>query len=163
MLNISFDNIFLKLRNLESIDIRHIFYWRVVYFNNSMYINIVRQFPVTLKSLYMDIPGIPDFAQHLEIFTQLTDLGINAKDGCTMIITNDTFKPLQNIPIRSLTFYSNKLSRIEPLAFFWFSKLESLDLSKSTGILDINKLGEAWFGVNKNLKSLNLAHFKPTA
>ena len=126
-----------------------------------MYINILSQFSLTLKSLYMDIPDSPDFAQFLTNFSQLTDLGVNARDGFKMIITNDTFKPLRNLPIRTLMLHSNKLSGIEAMAFSWFPQLESLDLSNSSGVLDINGLGKAWYGMKNNtkLKSLNLDHF----
>ena len=157
MMSISFNEIFHKLRHLESIDIRYMFYWSDI--NLSTYINILHQFPVTLKSLYMNIPANSDFAQFLTNFTELTDLGISARD--MMFITHDTFKPFRNIPIRNLVLHFQTLVAIDMMSFSWFPQLESLDLSNSRGTLDLNGLSEAWYGLNNNtkLKSLNLENY----
>ena len=98
----SFDNLFRELRNLESIDIQYNLFDKRVPFNTSAFSNIIDQFPLQLKSVYVDIPPDLNFAQFFKNFTELTNLGINAKDTFRMNLNNDTFRPLKNLPIRSL-------------------------------------------------------------
>ena len=124
--------------------------------------NILQQLPVTLKSLYIDIPTDPKFASCLVNFRNLVNLGMiaKAKDKFKLYITNDTFKPLKNLPIRNITLCSKTMTKVDAMAFSWFSKLESLDMSNSSG-MDVNELSDAWLGLkNTSLKSLNLRRFK---
>ena len=70
-----------------------------------------------------------------------------------------TFRSLKNLPIRKFKFYSNKLMKIEAIAFSWFEKLEFLDMSDSKGI-DVDDLSDAWYGMkNVPIKSLILKNF----
>ena len=157
--NVSFDCLFISLDKLEYVNIQNNIFFGAISLPVNMLSSILSQFPKTLKSIYIDIPGDPHFASFLVNFTNLVSLGINAKEDYKMYITNETFTPLKNLPIRDLTFHSKQLIGVDALAFSWFRKLEYLDMSDSKGI-DVEKLSEAWFGMkNSPLKSLILRNF----
>ena len=157
-MNISFDTLFIGLTNLEHIDMQYNFF-KYVFFSMDMFSMILGQFPVTLKSLFIDIPDNSTFAVCFQRFKHLNNLGITSQDGVKLYITNSTFEPLTNSSIQKLSLQANSLTKVEALAFSWFSELESLDLSNSSG-LDFNQIGDAWFGLRyTKLKSLNLKNF----
>ena len=158
--NVSIDCLFISLRKLEHVNIRNNFFRKTVHFPVTMFVGILSQFPNTLKSLYIDIPGDPSFASFFANFTNLVSLGINAKDDYNLHITNETFTPLKNMSIRNLTLHSRNLIGIDALAFSWFCKLESLDMSDSNG-MNVEELSDVWFGLNNiPLKSLFLKNFR---
>ena len=158
--NISFDRLFSNLSELEYFNIQNNFRFRAISYPTEIFSKILDQLPGNLKSLYIDIPKSPNVASYLSKFTHLVNLGIFAKDQYRMIIANDTFKPLEKLPIRNLTLNSLWLTKIEAMAFSWFSKLESLDMSNSRGMA-INDLSDAWFGMNHiQLRYLNLTNFQ---
>ena len=140
--NINFGNLFNNLPHLVHVNIQYNFFFNKINFPVELFSNIIGQFPATLASLYTDIPPDSNFASVLVRFANLAHLGLNAKDKFKMSIVNDTFAPLKNLPIRSLSFHTNSLIKVEPMAFSWFSKLESLDLSNSSGI-SLNELSDA--------------------
>ena len=158
--NVSFNCLFTSLVKLEDVNIQYIFFGAKVPFNVTQFSSILTQFPDSLKSLHIDIPEDPNFASFLVNFTDLTSLAINAKDKYKMFITNDTFRPLKNLPIRNLTLHSNRLMKIDNMAFSWFEKLEFLDMSNSSGI-SVDDLSDAWHGMkNVPIKSIILNNFR---
>ena len=158
--NVSFDCLFISLRKLEHVNIQYNFFWRAVSFPVTVFSRILNQFPNTLKSLYIDIPGDPSFASFLANFTNLVSLGINAKQDYKMHITNETFKSLKHLSLRNLTLHSTRLTGVDALAFSWFRNLELLDMSDSKGI-NVEELSDVWFGMNNfPLKSLILRDFR---
>ena len=112
-----------------------------------------------MKTLYTDVPPVPNYAHVLSNFTELINLGIETGKVSIVVITNETFQPLMALPIRHLTIHSKRLSKIEAMAFSWFPHLESLDLSNSNG-MNVNMLSDAWIGMNSNLRSLKLVNFR---
>ena len=158
--NVSFDGLFTSLVKLEDVNIQYIFLGVKVPFNVTQFSNILSQFPDSLKTLHIDIPEDPNFASFLVNFTDLISLGINAKEKYKLFITNDTFRPLKNLPIRKLLFHSNRLMKVDTLAFSWFEKLEILDMSNSSGI-SVDGLSDAWHGMkNFPMKSIVLNNFR---
>ena len=157
--NVSFDCLFTRLVKLEDVNIQKNFFRADVPFPVSKFSSIISQFPDSLTTLYIDIPEDPNFASFLMNFTNLTSLGISAKENFKICITNDTFRLLKNLPIRNVKLYSNKLMKIEAIAFSWFKKLEFLDMSDFRGI-DVDDLSDAWYGMkNVPIKSLILNNF----
>ena len=157
--NVSFDGLFTSLAKLEDINIQYNFFGANVPFPVSQFSNILSHFPDSLKSLHIDIPEVSSFASFLVNFTRLINLGINAKDSYKFFITNDTFRPLKNLPIRNLTLRSNRLMKVDTMAFSWFEKLEYLDMSNSSGIV-VDDLSDAWHGMkNVPIKSIILNNF----
>ena len=157
--NVSFDGLFTSLARLEDVNIQYNFHGSNVPFPVTQFANILGQFSDSLKSLHVDIPEVSNFASFLVNFTDLRSLGINAKDNYKFFITNDTFRPLKNFPIRSLTLHSNRLMKVDTMAFSWFEELEFLDMSNSSGI-DVDDLSDVWRGMkNVQIKSIILNNF----
>ena len=90
------------------------------------YAFILQKLPHTLEELNVSIPGGENISQPLSIFTKLRKLGIQGMSGTFNTITNDTFKPFDNITIEELTITAFNLTSVEPLAFYHFSELKSL-------------------------------------
>ena len=158
--SVGFDGLFTTLAMLEDVQIQYNFFVAAVPFPVTRFSNILSQFPHSLKSLHIDIPEDPNFVSFLVNFTDLISLGINARDKYKMFITNDTFRPLKNLPIRHFKLNSNRLMKVEAMAFSWFENLEFLDMSDSRGI-GVDDLSDAWYGMkNVPIKSLILKNFR---
>ena len=153
---------FVNLVNLESIEIQSNFIEKGTPYTLQNFSRILQQFPVTLQSLCTDLPIDADCSESMKRiarFTELKKLHINAQRQYKLTISNDTFRSLIGLPITNLTMYSNDIKRIDPLAFYWFPRLEYLDMSRSGGI-EIDELSQAWYGLSQtNLKVLNLFEF----
>ena len=98
---------------------------------------VMQKLPKSLVGLNVIIPVDGRFSEKLINFTRLRRLGIqnlSLRNGIT--ITNDTFECLTNISLEALTIksYNSHLSGIEPYAFYYLSKLKSLDMSGTSGI-----------------------------
>ena len=90
---------------------------------------ILQKLPSTLVELNVSIPGGEIISQPLSKFTKLRKLGIQGLTHpytVNTIITNNTFKSLENIEELTITIYN--LSSVEPLAFYYLPELKSLSI-----------------------------------
>ena len=120
------DDTFAGLLHLKSIRI----WCNVLKYPRSLdeYAFILRKLPHTLEELSISIPGDENISQPLSKFTKLRKLGIHSFSGEFNTITNTTFKLLENIKIEELTIVASDLLIIEPLAFYHFLELKSLNM-----------------------------------
>ena len=153
-------NLFTPLTSLDSIDLRSNFIKHPLDFTTRILSKIVWQFPLTIKSISIDVPAEQEFPEIFANFTQLEEFSVYFQTRQHFKIFNDTFKPLINSSIKSLILKCWGLTGIEPLAFAWFPHLESLELNNANG-LSIADLYPAWYGLrNTKLKVLNLSNFR---
>ena len=90
---------------------------------------MMSKLPRTLEELNVDIPPYrfgEKWCKELIKFTQLRKLGVY-QVADAIKFGNNTFKYLENISIEELTVRTS-LSSIEPLAFYYLTKLKTLDI-----------------------------------
>ena len=93
------------------------------------YTFVLQKLPHTLEELNVSIPGGENIAQPLSEFTNLRKLGIQGLSSTFNTITNDTLRSSENITIEELTILAFNLSSVEPLAFYHFPELKSLNIN----------------------------------
>ena len=119
---------------------------------------ILKKLPHGLEEININVPASDGFAVMFTNFTKLKRLGIyDINDSSEFnTITNDTFKSLENLSIEELRIKAGNLHAVEPLAFFHFSQLRTLDMNETTG-MSIADFYPAWIGLqHTQLKKLVL-------
>ena len=150
---------FFHFPKLEYLDIRQNYRFEGA-FSFELFLELMRQLPVKIKSLWTNIPADSNFVLGFVNFTDLTELGIRSYGSYPLRILNNTFEMVSHLPIRNLTISAGRLTDVEPLAFSWFNQLEYLDMSNCTGRLSIADLYPAWYGLQfTQLKWLILSSF----
>ena len=121
------DNTFAGLQHLKSVSIWC--YSITSPMSLDEYEFLLRKLPRTLEELNVSIPGGENISQTLSNFKELRKLGIQGLTGTFNTITNDTFKPLENLTIEELIIVAFNLSSVQPMAFYHFPELKSLSIS----------------------------------
>ena len=152
------EKLFSYSSHLESVRIDN----NVLYYDPKLadMVTVVKELPVSLKELYIDLPCNETFASVLAVFVHLTELDLFRDSTCRSQLANNTFEPLQGLPIKKLKIQYGSLTRIEPLAFVWFSHLELLDLSNTVG-MNVANIHPAWIGLKRTrIEVILLSHFR---
>ena len=89
--NVSFDCLFNRLVKLEDVNIQKNFFRAYVPYPVSIFSRILSKLPDSVKTLNIDIPEVSNFASFLMNFTNLTSLGISAKENFKICITNGRY------------------------------------------------------------------------
>ena len=121
------DDTFAGLPHLKSVSI-----WKIMLvfpMSFDEYAFVFQRLPQTLEELNVSIPGGENISLPLSKFTKLRKLGMQGISGTFNTITNDTFKSLVNITIEELTIVAFNLTSVEPLSFYHFSELKSLNIN----------------------------------
>ena len=105
--------------------------------------SLVKKLPPTLEELFVNIPCCSDgFAATLATLKNLRKLGM--LDVCLRVLSEDTFRALQNMSIKELKIKIDNLHRIPPSNLFPFFK--TLDMSETNG-MSLADLHPAWIGL----------------
>ena len=146
--------------NLKSVSLQS---FRIFHPSIDDFAATLRKLPLTLEELNVNIPVVDGYAINLVNFTSLKRLGLFNLSPimASCRLTNYTFRPLANLPIEELRFSSDNILAVEPLAFYHFPKLTTLDMSETTG-LSVADFYPAWIGLqhNTNSKTGALGHDK---
>ena len=111
---------------------------------------MLKKLPQTLEELNINIPASDGFAVKFTNFTKLKRLGIYDFNFISEFntITNDTFKPLENIAIEELRIQAKNLHAVQPLAFGHLTELTRLDMSYTVG-MNVADVFPAWTGLQR--------------
>ena len=131
---------------------------------------IMDELPRSLKTLSVDLNSRQLNATSSECdessypifgrFTDLNDLSLYRSMSCRTVISNGTFRPLAELPIKNLTISYMSLSGIQPLAFSWFTNLTYLNMSGTLGI-SVADFYPAFIGFQKTkISKLILSSFR---
>ena len=139
------DGIFRKQLALKSVSLQSD---KVSSISNNNFVITIWKLPLTLEELKINIPNADGYTTNLVNFTILKKLGLFDYHISTTPInlTNSTFKPLENLPIEELEIKTDRIHVIEPLAFYHFPKLITLNMSFMTG-MSISDFYPAWIGL----------------
>ena len=141
-------NVFQHTLNLTSLSIQSDLYDEEMTLDNLG--ETLKKIPQTLEELNINVPASDGFAVKFTNFTKLKRLGIYDSDSMSKFntITNDTFKPLENIAIEELRIKASNLHAVQPLAFGHFSELTRLDMSETIG-MNVAEVYPAWIGLQR--------------
>ena len=154
------DDPFGNLVNLKTISLQCTAGYTTMY---NEFLFMLEMLPLTLEELNINIPGVFGIADQIKKFLNLRKLGLyDTLFDETIVLQNDTFKPLKDIAIQELKIETLHLDSVHPLAFSHFSKLKTLDMSGTKG-LTIAELQPALLGMESmDLEELKLSHFIKT-
>ena len=83
---------------------------------------MLEMLPLTLEELNINIPGVFGIADQIKKFSNLRKLGLyETPYDETIVLQNDTFKPLKDIAILELKIETQHLDGVHPSAFSHFS------------------------------------------
>ena len=119
--------------------------------------------PSRLQVLYVDLqihPCVEIPSSVFKRFTNLTQLGLFSRNSCSMKLNNDTFAPLENLPVTKLRIRFDNLVGVEPLAFSWFTNLTVLEMNDTQG-MTVADFYPAWTGLKSTqISQLLFTSFK---
>ena len=148
-------NSFQHTSNLKSLSIQS---RKIISLELNIFESMLKKLPHTLEELNINVPASDGFVVMFTNFTNLKRLGIydllyQEKNNT---LTNETFKPLENLTIEELRIKAQNLHAVEPLAFSHFRQLTTLDMSETTG-MSVADFFPAWTGLqHTQLKKLVL-------
>ena len=123
---------------------------------------IMSEFPVDLEEIHVDIPWYPcddSYVSAFSRFVYLVQIDLYRSRLCPTVIKNDTFRPLENLPLINFHLHFDRLMQVEPLAFSWLTELTHLDMNGTYGI-SVADFYPALFGLRRTkIEVLILSHF----
>ena len=156
-------DLFSQLHQLDTLRVHGQHHLHIKDYDFTYFEDIVKEFPIQLRSLYLDLPWKPcieSFASKFGRFLELSELGLFRHRWCQSAIANETFEVLANIPIKNLKIQFKCLRKVEPMSFSWFKHLKSLDLSYMRGI-SISDFYPALIGLkNTKIEFLRLSSLR---
>ena len=127
---------------------------------------IMSEFPIDLEEIHVDIPWYPCDDSYVSAFSRFVysrqDRSSTDLVYVTTVIKNDTFRPLENLPLINFHLRFDRLIQVEPLAFSWLTELTHLDMNGTYGI-SVADFYPALFGLRRTkIEVLILSHFHQT-
>ena len=121
-----------------------------------LFMNFFSQFPTSLETLVTNVLDDDRFALAFVRFQNLSTLQLG---GEIQRITNTTFKPLLELPIKILKIEVVNLEQIELCAFEWNLRVLNMDKTVLSGINVMDILYPVFIGLyNSRLETLSLKY-----